>query len=133
MITQDDYLKALEIIKAYHSQEAEIAANLIQEESIRFEIEKYKKINNELQHRRILSQKSITTLDTPIIELNLSTRAINACLRNDIKTLGDLVKLPNKFIIRQWSGAGKTTMYEIDDFVYDIGLKFGMFPNTNKF
>lgn len=69
-------------------------------------------------------------LDTKIISLDLSVRAINCLKSEDIETLGDLVSW-QKLELLQIRNFGKKTLTEIEQLVNEKNLVFGM--NVQKY
>jgi DNA-directed RNA polymerase subunit alpha len=60
-----------------------------------------------------------------ISQLSLSHRAENSLIRNDITTLGQLVKKTRDEVANLQS-AGEQTLQEIEDKLKELGVSFGM-------
>lgn len=62
-------------------------------------------------------------LDTPLSELNLSTRSYNILHRNDIETVGDLINKTKKDFDRV-KGFGEGAYLEVEEKLHSMGLSF---------
>ncbi len=62
---------------------------------------------------------------TNLVDCDLSVRALNCLACANIKTIGDLVQY-NKTDLLKFRNFGKKTLGELDDFLEDQGLMFGM-------
>lgn len=62
-------------------------------------------------------------LDKRLIDCGLSVRTINLCYKNDIKTVGDLVKL-HKTDFLKFRNAGRKSLCEVEDLLEQLGLDF---------
>ena len=60
-----------------------------------------------------------------VSQLNLSHRAENSLIRNDITTLGQLVSKTREEVANLQS-AGETTLQEIEEKLKELGVSFGM-------
>jgi len=60
-----------------------------------------------------------------VSQLNLSHRAENSLIRNDITTLGQLVAKTREEVANLQS-AGETTLQEIEEKLKELGVSFGM-------
>ena len=69
-------------------------------------------------------KKPNAALDIKIQDLDLSARAYNCMVMNDIKTLGDLIKW-NKKDLLGLRNLGRGTLNELDQIVDYYGLSFG--------
>jgi DNA-directed RNA polymerase subunit alpha len=70
-----------------------------------------------LQMRKILK--------TPLADLDLSVRAYNCLKAAEIKTLGELVNYHIDDLLK-FRNFGKKSLSELEEFVRDRGLHFGM-------
>jgi hypothetical protein len=57
----------------------------------------------------------------PVEELELSMRALNACLANGVATAGELAATPPDEM-RNWKNVGRKTIREIQEVLQNIGL-----------
>ena len=64
-------------------------------------------------------------LKTKLVDMDLSVRALNCLKAADVETLGDLVSY-NKNDLLKFRNFGKKSLTELEDFVKDKGLNFGM-------
>lgn len=69
-------------------------------------------------------KKPNAALDIKIQDLELSARAYNCMVMNDIKTLGDLIKWNRKDLL-SLRNLGRGTLNELDQIVDYYGLSFG--------
>ena len=69
-------------------------------------------------------KKPNAALDIKIQDLELSARAYNCMVMNDIKTLGDLIKWNRKDLL-SLRNLGRRTLNELDQIVDYYGLSFG--------
>jgi DNA-directed RNA polymerase subunit alpha len=60
-----------------------------------------------------------------VSQLNLSHRAENSLIRNDITTLGQLV-VKTREEVADLQSAGETTLQEIEEKLKELGVSFGM-------
>ena len=60
-----------------------------------------------------------------VSQLNLSHRAENSLIRNDITTLGQLV-VKTREEVANLQSAGETTLQEIEEKLKELGVSFGM-------
>ena len=58
-------------------------------------------------------------------DLKLSTRTLNCLKIADITTVRELVKTDKKELLK-FRGFGKTSLFELEDFLESLGLSFGM-------
>lgn len=73
----------------------------------------------------IMNNNKMELLSKKLTDCNLSVHAL-CCLRfADIDTVGDLVQY-NKNDLLNFRNFGKRTLTEIDDFLHDNGLDWGM-------
>lgn len=73
---------------------------------------------------------SISTLNTPITEVNFSVRAFNVLNRVDCKTLSDVVKL-SEFQLSKYRDCGAKTIQEIKDTLELYKLWLGYYEHDN--
>jgi len=64
-------------------------------------------------------------LKVPLVDLDLSVRALNCLKSADVKTLGDLVSY-NRNDLLKFRNFGKKSLTELDDLVANKNLHFGM-------
>jgi DNA-directed RNA polymerase subunit alpha len=64
-------------------------------------------------------------LKTKLVDMDLSVRALNCLKAAEVDTLGDLVSY-NKNDLMKFRNFGKKSLTELEDFVKDKGLNFGM-------
>ena len=64
-------------------------------------------------------------LDMKVEECGFCIRTTKTLQHNDIKTVRDIVRL-NKTDLLKFHNAGRKTLTEIDDFLYEKGLGWGM-------
>lgn len=64
-------------------------------------------------------------LNTKLVDLDLSVRALNCLKAADVETLGDLVSY-NKADLLKFRNFGKKSLSELEELVADKGLSFGM-------
>ena len=69
-------------------------------------------------------------LKTKLVDMDLSVRALNCLKAADVETLGDLVSY-NKNDLLKFRNFGKKSLTELEDFVDNKGLTFGM--NVSKY
>lgn len=67
----------------------------------------------------------ISKLNTPIVNLDVSVRALNCLREAEINTVGDLVAF-NKADLLLFRSLGKKTLQEIENIVETMGFQFGM-------
>lgn len=67
----------------------------------------------------------ISKLNTPIVNLDISVRALNCLKEAEINTIGDLVAF-NKTDLLHFRSLGKKTLQEIENIVETMGFQFGM-------
>lgn len=64
-------------------------------------------------------------LNKKVTDLNLSVRTINICLSNGLNTVRDICRIAKTDWLKFRNG-GKMSLSEIDDFLKDNGLTWGM-------
>ena len=68
--------------------------------------------------------------DWPLVDMDLSVRALNCLKAADVETLGDLVSY-NKNDLLKFRNFGKKSLTELEELVISKGLSFGM--NVSKY
>jgi len=78
----------------------------------------------------LLLEKKFTILDTPVDELPISQRFRNV-LSNNMPNDGIVrnLVLKKKHEVARFSGCGKGLISELDNTLYDYGLRLGMQPH----
>lgn len=98
-----------------------VQRNLLKERNIKFE-EQLKE-----QHSvQELSKELIGLLETPVVELNLSVRAINALERMGIKKFAEIPQISSAAKIINVKNSGRKTVHDIFTMLNDFELSFGM-------
>jgi len=69
--------------------------------------------------------KKISILNNKLRDYDLSVRALTCLYYGDVHTVGELVRLDRKDLLR-FRNFGKKTLKELDDLVDSLGLEFGM-------
>ena len=69
-------------------------------------------------------------LNTKLVDLDLSVRALNCLKAADVETLGDLVSY-NKADLLKFRNFGKKSLTELEELVRSKNLTFGM--NVSKY
>ena len=64
-------------------------------------------------------------LKTKLVDMDLSVRALNCLKAADVETLGELVSF-NKNDLLKFRNFGKKSLSELEEFVREKGLNFGM-------
>lgn len=68
---------------------------------------------------------NVDILDQRVINFELKVRTLNILRKAKVETVRDLVRL-NKIDILKYRDAGKKTLAELDDFICDHNLNWGM-------
>lgn len=108
--------------------------------TLRQELEAYRKAEQDLKDMNTAEyiedikkkDEMLKLFGTRLVDCDISVRALN-CLRyyrdlegsKDIETIGDLCKLHKTDLLKQ-RNFGKKSLIELDDFLEDRGLSFGM-------
>ena len=64
-------------------------------------------------------------LKTRLVDMDLSVRALNCLKAADVETLGELVSFKKNDLLK-FRNFGKKSLTELEDFVKEKGLTFGM-------
>jgi len=81
------------------------------------------KFSNEEFDEEVLHMRQL--LETKLIDLDLSVRALNCLKAAEVETLGDLVKF-NKNDLLKFRNFGKKSLTELDELLTTMSLSFGM-------
>ena len=76
-----------------------------------------------IYHFMLFSDEKIT-LETKLVDMDLSVRALNCLKAADVETLGDLVQF-NKTDLLKFRNFGKKSLTELDDLLESLNLSFG--------
>ena len=108
-----DALKEAAKILIYHFM-------LFSDEKITVEDQAY--AENEELDEEVLHMRQL--LNTKLVDMNLSVRALNCLKAADVETLGDLVQF-NKNDLLKFRNFGKKSLTELDDLLESLNLSFG--------
>lgn len=91
-------------------------------------IEENTKGDNEEFDEEVLHMRQL--LKTRLADMNLSVRALNCLKSAEVETLGELVEY-NKTDLLKFRNFGKKSLTELDEFLSELNLSFGM--DTSKY
>ena len=78
-----------------------------------------------MPNKEEVEKTTSTILDQRVFNFELKTRTLRILRRAKVETVRDLVRL-NKIDVLQFRNAGKKTLAELDDFICDHNLNWGM-------
>ena len=91
-------------------------------------IEEGQKEENDEFDEEVLKMRQL--LKTKLVDMNLSVRALNCLKSAEVETLGELVEY-NKTDLLKFRNFGKKSLTELDEFLNELNLSFGM--DTSKY
>ena len=91
-------------------------------------IEENTKDDNDEFDEEVLKMRQL--LKTKLVDMNLSVRALNCLKSAEVETLGELVEY-NKTDLLKFRNFGKKSLTELDEFLNELNLSFGM--DTSKY
>ena len=92
-------------------------------------IEENQKGDNDEFDEEVLHMRQL--LKTKLVDMNLSVRALNCLKSAEVETLGELVEY-NKNDLLKFRNFGRKSLTELDEFLNELNLSFGMDTSRYK-